>query len=392
MKESNTSKNTFILSLLVALIALESMSIDLYLPAFHTLSVLLNTSLGNIQISLGLFLLGFALGQLIWGVLSDRWGRKKPLFIGILMYTAASFLLIHITSVSQLWGLRFVQAVGGAAGVVIARAIVVDLYKPEELTKIFSILIVSMGVFPIIAPGMGSWIKLVYGWQGIFYFMFIFGSFVCMWIIYIPETQGQSIKTESKQSSLNINNYKVLLKNSDFILFTLSSSLAYSILMIYVSNATYLHIEIGKLSEYQFDLIFGVNAILLMLSSAFVPIVSRFVDAYKILKLTWVITAVISTLQILIISFFLQMVVLQISWSILIFLTGIILPITTSAAMKNLPINTNGIASAVLGGIQLLITAFINITLGFLRFSKLEMLSMSCFFISVLAIVLLRKK
>jgi DHA1 family bicyclomycin/chloramphenicol resistance-like MFS transporter len=195
-----TRKELIIVVILALLTALEALSIDLYLPAFQAISEDLKTDIGKVQISLSVFLGGFAVGQLLWGPLSDRFGRKWPLVIAITIYTISSVLVIAVSSIEELWLCRFMQAFSGSAGVVIARAVVTDIFDKKRTTSIFALLAMIIGVAPIIAPSIGNLLLEHGDWHNVFIAMTMLGAVAFLSVIFfLPETlkktQTESAKT-----------------------------------------------------------------------------------------------------------------------------------------------------------------------------------------------------
>jgi hypothetical protein len=153
-----------IVFILAVITALESLSIDLYLPAFTQIAQTFHTLIGNVQISLSLFLAGFAIGQLLWGPLSDKYGRKPVLLSGLGLFVVSAVAIHFVRYIEWLWLLRFLQAFGGCVGIVMSRAIVADMFSKEETISIFSTQSQISGIAPIIAPLLGS--MLLNYWDG----------------------------------------------------------------------------------------------------------------------------------------------------------------------------------------------------------------------------------
>ena len=161
--------------ILGALTAFSSMSIDMYLPAFPQMARDLGIPLGMVQLSISAFLYGSAAGQLFYGPLADRWGRRMPLLMGLSLYVASTIGCACVHSGEGLLFWRVVMAVGGGAGMVISRAVVRDLYDTAEAARMFSLLMLVMGAAPILAPLAGGQLLLITGWRGIFGFLGVFG-------------------------------------------------------------------------------------------------------------------------------------------------------------------------------------------------------------------------
>ncbi|MDL2215429.1 MFS transporter, partial [Dysgonomonas sp. OttesenSCG-928-M03] len=139
-----------VIIILALLTALEPLCIDLYLPGFLQISETFSTPIASVQISLSTFLAGFAIGQLIWGPLADKFGRKRPILISLFVFILASFVSLYVRSIEQLWVIRFLQALSGCGGVVIARAVVTDYFDKTKTLKIFALLALIMGIAPIV--------------------------------------------------------------------------------------------------------------------------------------------------------------------------------------------------------------------------------------------------
>src|SRR5215467_3097478 len=155
--------------LLGALTALAPVSIDMYLPALPTIGIAFGAEPGRVQLSLASFFLGVATGQAFYGPIADRFGRKKPLSVGLSLFAIASAGCAMAKSINMLIVLRFFQALGACSGQVIARAIVRDLFQPRESARVFSLLLLVMGVSPILAPVVGGQIIGWFQWRVVFW-------------------------------------------------------------------------------------------------------------------------------------------------------------------------------------------------------------------------------
>lgn len=157
--------------ILGALSAFTPLAVDMYLPGLPALERTLQTDLGGVQRTLSVFFLGLAIGQLILGPLSDRYGRRGPLLVGNLLFIAASIACALASTIDTLIAARFVQAFGSCAGMVISRAMVRDLFEPREGARVMSLLMLVTGVAPILAPLLGGYILAVFDWHAIFWLM-----------------------------------------------------------------------------------------------------------------------------------------------------------------------------------------------------------------------------
>ena len=168
-----------LLILLGALQAFAPLSIDMYLPAMPVMETVFHASTAAVQITLVTFLMGYALGQSLYGPITDRFGRKPPLYFSLLLFIVSSVACAYSPSIAMMSVFRLLQAVGACGGAVMSRAMVRDLFPPEELRFVFSALVLVLGVSPVIAPLIGSYLLLWFGWRAAFITQAILG-FACM--------------------------------------------------------------------------------------------------------------------------------------------------------------------------------------------------------------------
>ena len=252
--------------LLGAIIALAPLSIDLYLPSLPTIQQTLGGDAAQAQLTLSTYFLGLALGQLIYGPVSDRIGRRKPLYFGLALYAIAALGCAFATNIDSLIALRFLQALGGCAGMVIVRAVVRDLYTQQEMARVLSMLLLVMGIAPILAPVIGSWIFVAFGWQTVFGVLAVYGL-GCLFMAakYLPET----LATPGEALQLNrvLKGYGRMLRHRRFMGYALSGGIAQASMFAYIAVSSFVFIEIYALTPTQYGLLFGVNAFGLILGS-----------------------------------------------------------------------------------------------------------------------------
>ena len=165
-------RTTLILS---ARVAFAPMSIDMYLPALPALERFFATDTASVQHTLASFFLGLTAGQLLYGPIADKFGRKPPLYFGMTLYVVASAACALAPTIGSLIGLRFLQALSGCAGMVVARAVVRDLYDHQESARVYSVLLMVMGIAPIVAPLTGGYLLTWFVWHSIFWVLALFG-------------------------------------------------------------------------------------------------------------------------------------------------------------------------------------------------------------------------
>jgi DHA1 family bicyclomycin/chloramphenicol resistance-like MFS transporter len=248
----------FILAMLTAITPL---AIDVYLPSFTQIADQFYTSIDQIEITLSIYLLGFALGQLLGGPLSDRYGRKIFIFGGLIVYIIFSFSISLASSVEQLWIFRFFQAIGGGFAVVNTSAIVRDVFHGKEGAKIFSIISMIIMIAPMLAPVIGVAILHFFNWHYIFIFLSLYALTLLYFVTKLPETSPK-IKT-SKMFS----NYIVILKNPSAVLLVLASGFGFSGLFIFITKASFIYMEYFNLDTIYFSLFFSLNVVSLIIFS-----------------------------------------------------------------------------------------------------------------------------
>lgn len=175
------TNRSFLILILGILSGIGAFSIDTYISGFPSIAKDLNVSIAQVAYSLSSFFVGICVGQILTGPLLDRFGRKRPLIIGMIIYSITSFGAALTPSIEILIGLRFLQALGACVGSVAPRAIVRDVFPVNEMAKIFSLLILILGISPIIAPTVGSYFITAYGWRSVFVYKELWGFLFYFW-------------------------------------------------------------------------------------------------------------------------------------------------------------------------------------------------------------------
>lgn len=260
---------TRLVLILGALTAFAPLSIDMYLPSFPTLEKDLSATSSAVQFSLAAFFIGLALGQAFYGPLADRFGRKRPLYAGLTLYVLASIGCALAPNIETLIALRFVQAVGGCAGIVIARAMVRDLFDHHSSAKVFSMLVLVLGVAPILAPVAGGYMLKFSSWRAIFVFLTVFGIGCLIASAFaLKETLPDSARNNHSSPIRNaLHVYGQLLADRRFNGYALAGGVAQAGLFAYISNSPFVFIKLYGISEQSYSLLFGVNALGLIAAS-----------------------------------------------------------------------------------------------------------------------------
>ena len=264
MKKSNNFKIILILGLLSAI---GPFSIDMYLPGFPAIAADLHTTVAKVSLSLSSFFIGISAGQMLYGPLLDRYGRKKPLYIGISVYLLASIGCGLATSVDQLIWLRLLQALGSCSGMVASRAMVRDLFPVEENAKVFSLLMLVVGVSPIIAPTLGGYLSTGLGWHYVFAVLAVMAIVLLISVhFYLPESRPPDPGFSLKPKPI-ITGFLRVAREPRFYTYAFTGSIASSGLYAYISGSPSVFMEIYKVSEKQYGWIFAMVAAGLITSS-----------------------------------------------------------------------------------------------------------------------------
>lgn len=282
LRQSRLPGHTRLLFVLAAMTMFVPMSIDMYMPSFPALADALDVHIVDLQLTLSSFMLGTGIGQILYGPISDRFGRKKPSFFGILIFVIASLLCTTATTLSSLIALRFLQAFGGSAALVCARAIVRDLLSGVEMAKMMSAMSMLFVLAPAFAPTIGSTILHWTSWHGIFFALMLFGALVALGLSTIPESLPQELRNDHGIKDA-FSAYGEILKNQEFrsaAIITMGGSF---VTFAYVSSSPAVLMGQYGVSRSEFGVLFGLISIGLLASSRInIKLVSR-VGIHKML-------------------------------------------------------------------------------------------------------------
>jgi MFS transporter, DHA1 family, multidrug resistance protein len=247
--------------LLGGLTAFGPLSIDMYLPALPAISRDLLASESVVQLTLTACLVGLALGQVVAGPFSDALGRRRPLLVGVAGYAVTSLLCALAPSAPMLVGLRFLQGLTGAAGIVIARAIVRDFYSGAAAARYFSRLILIMGLAPILAPVIGGQVLRVTSWHGIFVVLAVISALLFAGAAAgLPETLPPERRSDGSLIG-TVHTFQRLAADGRFVGYALSGGLAFGAMFAYIAGSPFVLQGIYHVSPQAFSLIFGLNAL-----------------------------------------------------------------------------------------------------------------------------------
>jgi MFS transporter, DHA1 family, multidrug resistance protein len=254
---SEYKKDPVLILVLGALTALGPFSIDMYLPGFPAIAKDLETTTSRVSLSLSSYFIGISAGQLLYGPLMDRFGRKPPLYIGLFVYLIASLACALSTNIDTLIAWRFVQAVGSCAAAVGAVVLVRDLFPVSESSKVFSMLMLVLGTSPMIAPTAGGYVTEGFGWEVVFVILAALSVLLLLAVkIYLPN-RYQPDRSYSLKPGPILNNFKIVLSNTQFVTYSLAGAAAFAGLFVYVSGSPQVFMEIFGLDGKVYGWIFA---------------------------------------------------------------------------------------------------------------------------------------
>ncbi|MCY4045639.1 MAG: multidrug effflux MFS transporter [Cellvibrionales bacterium] len=378
-------QNRSLLILLASIIALGPLTIDLYLPAFPSMQVFFNANVSQVQLTLSSYLLGFAFFHLLCGPLSDSFGRKPVLLIGLGIYIVASIFCALANSIEQLILCRFIQGISACVAPILSRAIIRDRFDKAEATKALATVSSMMALAPVAAPTIGSLILEVATWQWTFYFLAICGGIIWLLVFFfIQESLKVAQPFTLKAISTNI---ITLIKDKQYMGSVLTGSFLYAPLFAFLSVAPFLMMNYYKIPTILFGAYF-VFIVTGFISGNFTAI--RISDRFHwqiVFKLGLSIALFASVLLFFLTHYWFHPLSLVIPMLLLGFTMGMISPISTSLALKNYS-HIAATASALLGFIQMIVASIAGFLAGFFLNKHPEPLAIVVISVITISIIL----
>jgi DHA1 family bicyclomycin/chloramphenicol resistance-like MFS transporter len=338
-----------------ALTALGPLTVDLYLPAFPAIADDLRVSAGQVQLSLTAFLVGLAVGQLVSGPLSDRWGRRRLAVAGLSAYAILSFLIAPAPTSSILIVLRLLEGIAGGTGVVIARAVVRDLHSGVAAAKYFSRLTLIFGVSPVLAPLLGGVVLKVTSWHGIFVALGVIATLLTVLAaVWLPETLPVERRSGGRLAGM-IRTAAPVFRDGNFLAYATAGAAASAGLLTYLANSSFVFQDGYGVSPTVYSLLFAASALALtVLSQANAYLLGRVqVRTMLIAALTLEVAA---GLVALVAALAANLPGLAAGMFLLVGSIGMSTPNTTALALDR-HADRAGAAAALLGGLQLIVSA-----------------------------------
>lgn len=373
--------------ILGALSAFGPLAIDFYLPGFPAIALAFGTDEKHVQLTLASYFLGLSIGQLAYGPMADRFGRRVPLLFGVTLFTLASLACAFAPNLEWLIGARFVQALGGCAGMVIARAIVSDKCDAVQSAKVFSQLMLVMGLAPILAPMLGGLLVNLYSWQSIFLSLTAFSALASLAVaLGLPESMPASHPRQPLAGAFT--QYRRLLGDRVFIGHALTGGIAMAGMFSYIAGSPFVFIKLYGVPAEHYGWLFGTNAAGFILAAQFnARIVGKKGPGFVLSRFIWLYLAAALVLLAITGLKTVQLWPLLVPLFICIASLGCIIPNASACAMNGQWARA-GSASALMGCLQFSVAAGAAALVGVLHDGTAVPMAMVISLCGVLAVTL----
>ena len=363
----NKRQNFFLVLMLGALNTITPFSIDMYLPGFPAIAKDLHTSISNVALSVSTYFLGFAAGQIMYGPLLDRFGRKRPLYIGLSLYILASIACIFAGSINLFLLARFFQALTGCVASVAAMAMVRDFFPVDKSAKIISLLVLILGASPLLAPTIGSIIITSLGWQWVFATLALIVLIIlAQTFFFLPEGHVPDTTVSLKPAPI-IKGFREILTRRQFYIYALAGTFSFAGLFVYVAGSPAIFMESFHLNARAYGGVFAFLSIGFIGGSQFNHLLSRRWTSEEIFRTAVIVQVAASLLYVWGVYNNWYGLTGNIAFLFVILAcAGLTYPNAASIAMA--PFSTNaGSASALLGFIQIGIGGLISAGAGLIH-------------------------
>ena len=373
--------------ILGALSAFGPLAIDFYLPGFPAMATAFATDETQIQLTLAVYFLGLSIGQLIYGPIADRFGRRIPLLVGVGLFTVASLACALAPSLEWLIAARFVQALGGCAGMVLSRAIVSDKCDAVGAAKVFSQLMLVMGLAPILAPMLGGLLVNLYGWQSIFIVLTAFSALAALAVaLGLPESLPDNVPRQPLSGALR--QYGRLLKDREFLGHALTGGIAMAGMFAYIAGSPFVFIKLYDVPAEHYGWLFGSNAAgFILVAQINARLLANRGPAFLLARTIWIYLAAGVVLLGVSALHTQQLWPLLIPLFVCIASLGCIIPNASACAMSGQGARA-GSASAMLGCLQFSVAAGAASLVGVLHNGTAMPMAMVITLCGVLAVIL----
>lgn len=372
----------YLIILISILSSVAPMGVDTYLPSIPEIAKYFDVNIHKVELSLSIFLIGFAIGQIFGGPISDRYGRRVGSIVGLLGYALFSFLIIFSSSIYELWIYRFLEAFFGGITVVNATAAVRDRFSGQEAAKVFSLIGMVRSLAPLLAPVFGAAIIHFFPWEGIFVFLTIYALIVAFFIYKdLPESF-----TYTKQNI--VESYKLVLTHKKAMKAMLVLAISFGAFFIIIAKTSYIYIEYFGIKTDYFPIFFGINFIILIAMIKVNVNLLKTYEAKNIAKYATLIQFYVGIIFLLIhkdMNLILTVIIIASYMSMMAFIFGNCMSLAIEHFSKNA-----GVASGVIGVLQFGLGALISsVALNFDN-NGFFVIAFSITFLSIISFLIIR--
>jgi len=382
-------KNFFTIFILGILTALGPFSIDMYLPAFPDIAHDLKTDVARVAISLSSFFIGISAGQLIYGPLLDRFGRKKPLYVGLVIYILTSAGCMMVKDIDSLIALRFLQAIGSCAAGVASVAMVRDFFPVKDSAKVFALLMLVVGASPMIAPTVGGYLTVAFGWQSVFLVLLVIAMVIMAASAFGLPNVHQPDPTVSLKLMPIFKGYLAVFKEPQFYTYTFTGAMSFAGLFAYVAGSPVVFMDVFHLNAKVYGWIFAFLSVSFIGSSQVNSLLLRKFQSEHISFYALLLQSAASFVFLLLcLSQWISLIGLLVMLFIILGCVGFISPNTSALALA--PFSKNaGSASALMGALQMGVGSLASLALGFFTVKSTVPLAFIMALSSFLSLVIL---
>ena len=354
----------FATALLTLMMAMGAISTDLYLPSLPGLARAFGADVAEVQLTLSLFLAGLAVGQLAYGPLSDRYGRRPVLIAGLAIYVAASVACMLAPTIESLIALRFLQAIGACVGVVLARAVVRDVHGREGSARVLSYLSAALAIAPLVGPILGGYLEIWFGWRSNFAVLVVYGILTLAGTgFFLPETNRHPDHGAIAPLRM-LATYAMLLGDRRYLGYALSATFAYSGIFCFISGSSFVLIDMIGLTPDAYGYAFAAIVAGYIIGAVAAGRLARRLGHRKLIAIGGAIQATGGLLLLgLALAGFPNVIAIVLPASIYMMGTGLVMPNSMAGAIGPYP-RAAGAAAALLGFTQMTIAAFIGAAIG----------------------------
>lgn len=349
MDGKKRNSHLYILLMVGAISAFGPFVTDFYIPALPSLAGYFGTTASQVQLSLTFSMVGLAVGQLVIGPLSDRYGRKGPLMASLAVFCVSTLGCLYAPDIRGFIFFRLLQGLSGAGGVVISKSIATDLYEGERLAHFYSVLSSVQGLAPICSPVLGGMLLAVTDWKGIFWLLFIIGVALAVALSFFVESLDRGNRRTGNVGAM-VGGYKAVMGNARFMQYVLVQAFAMGVMFSYIAASPFVFQVHFGISPQAYGLCFGANAVAIMIGSL---TVTRFRDAATAMRRGCACFGCASILVAVALYAATEFWMVEMALFIFLCFLGMILPNSTTLAL-DMERQNSGIASALLGFLMFL--------------------------------------